>query len=407
MIILGIETSCDETSAAIVEGNGTIVRLRSNAVATSLALHAKTGGVIPEIAAREQLKYMLPVLQEAVEKGLIVESDLQLDQERSGPSNILAPAQKGTYAHDILDALQQIDAIAITYGPGLIGSLLVGVETARTLAYVLNKPLIPVNHMMGHIYANWLVADSTLEIEGSNNDLQTTSYEPRANIEFPAIALIVSGLHTDLLLLKRHGEYTLLGGTRDDAAGEAFDKIGRLLGFPYPAGATIERMAKEGDPKRFHFPRPLIRSGDFEFSFSGLKTAVLREVLKLNPAFSTRKSQAESLFSTSLQHERLPEQTIKDLARATQDAVIDVLTKKALQAVEEYNAKSLLLSGGVAANQTLQEKFKTLSADYGVNFFAPPRNLCTDNAGMIASAAYFYNKTIPWQQLIADPELYF
>jgi N6-L-threonylcarbamoyladenine synthase len=262
--------------------------------------------------------------------------------------------------------------------------------------------------MMGHIYANFIRPDPLRHLaDGGEVSHLDSSHSAQNDIQFPAVALIVSGLHTDLLLLTKHGVYTLLGGTRDDAAGEAFDKIGRLLGFPYPAGATIERMAKEGDPKRFHFPRPLISSGDFEFSFSGLKTAVLREVLKLNPAFTTRERQAQSLFSTSLQHEKLPEQTVKDLARATQDAIIDVLTKKALQAVEKYCAKSLLLSGGVAANQTLQEKFRTLSTDYGVQFFAPPRNLCTDNAAMIASAAYFYNKTLPWQELLADPELYF
>jgi len=392
MILLGIETSCDETSAAIVEGKDDQVILRSNIVASSLALHAKTGGVIPEIAAREQLKYMLPVLQEAV---LPLVSKSESTKDPIGVSRRQPADRNDINKQTIINTLKHIDAIAVTYGPGLIGSLLVGVETARTLAYVLNKPLVPVNHMLGHIYANWLVARGTSAVESSNK-LCATSYEQHAAIQFPAIALVVSGGHTDLLLLKNHGKYTLLGGTRDDAAGEAFDKIGRLLGLPYPAGAVIEKLAKEGDPKRFHFPRPLIGSGDFTFSFSGLKTAVLREVTRAGIKGNTSKE-------TGLKDSHL----IKDFARATQDAVIDVLTKKTMQAVEKYNAKSLLLSGGVAANQTLKDRFNVLSSQYGVPFFAPPRNLCTDNAAMIASAAYFNYHPVAWQEVVADPELYF
>src|SRR5579864_7519940 len=231
MTILGIETSCDETAAAIIEGKDGHVFLKSSVLATSLALHAKTGGIIPEQAAREQVKYILPVIKETLEK-----------------------------AHTSVD---QIDAIAVTYGPGLIGSLLVGVETAKTLAFVLKKPIIPINHMVGHIYANF--------IQEKTNQIPA----------FPLLALVVSGGHTDLLLMKKHGDFTLLGGTRDDAAGEAFDKIGRMLGFAYPAGPEIERRAKNGNPKRFHFPGPLLYENTYEFSFSGLKTAVMREVKSL------------------------------------------------------------------------------------------------------------------------------
>lgn len=336
MRILGIESSCDETAAAVVEGNGHLVTLKSNVVASSLAMHAKTGGVIPENAAREQLTYILPVIHEALNKAEI--------------------------------GIEQIDAIGVTYGPGLIGSLLVGVETAKTLAYVLEKPLIPVNHMVGHIYANFI--DKNL---------------PPSTV-FPAIALVVSGGHTDLLLMEKHGDFQLLGGTRDDAAGEAFDKIGRLLGLSYPAGPVIEKLASFGNPKRFRFPRPLIGSDDFEFSFSGLKTAVLREVQK------------QSL---------LDEQTVKDIARATQDAIIDVLTKKTLRAVKQYNVQSLLLSGGVAANETLKKHFETLSSETSLNIFVPTKNLCTDNAAMIAAAAFYNYKSVSPLEITADPELYF
>lgn len=335
MRILGLETSCDETAAAIIEGHDKKITLKSNILATSLALHAKTGGIIPEQAAREQIKCIMPVMQEAL--------------------------------HLAHMSFADIDAIAVTYGPGLIGSLLVGVETAKTLSFVLNKPIIPVNHMMGHIYANWI---------------------EHPDITFPTLALVVSGGHTDLLLLEAHGTFTLLGGTRDDAAGEAFDKIGRLLGLTYPAGPMIEQLAKTGNPKRFRFPRPLIGSDDYEFSFSGLKTAVLREVQKTK---------------------QLDQQTIADIARATQDAIIDVLIKKTLKAASNYNISSLVISGGVAANQTLRDTFeKTLHEKRPqINFFAPAKNLCTDNAAMIASAAFYAYQPIPWKEITADPELYF
>lgn len=366
MTILGIETSCDETAAAIIEGRDDHVTLKANVLATSLALHAKTGGIIPEQAAREQVKFILPVIKETLEKANI--------------------------------SLADIDAIAVTYGPGLIGSLLIGVETAKTLAFVLNKPIIPVNHMVGHIYANFITDFS----------LPTSHFSPP---KFPLIALVVSGGHTDLLLMKKHGGFQLLGGTRDDAAGEAFDKIGRMLGFSYPAGPDIERLAKEGNPKRFRFPRPLLHENNYEFSFSGLKTAVLREITKLSSwSDSSADGESRSQFSTN-SNIILDSQTKKDIARATQDAIIEILVKKTLRAAKEYQVQSILLSGGVAANQTLRDTFtKALiihNPELRTNFFAPAKNLCTDNAAMIASAAYFNNNPLPWKEITADPELYF
>lgn len=365
MTILGIETSCDETAVAIVEGENNHVELKANILATSLALHAKTGGIIPEQAAREQIKYILPALKQTLKKAFDTPD-----------------------TSDTFDTFKNIDAIAVTYGPGLIGSLLVGVETAKTLAFALNKPIIPVNHMIGHIYANWLIANSQ---------------QPIANIQFPLLALVVSGGHTDLLLMKKHGDFKLLGGTRDDAAGEAFDKIGRMLGLAYPAGPEIEGLAKKGNPKRFRFPRPLLHEDTYEFSFSGLKTAVLRQIQQLKKFLSPSRREGQS------EDEKLDNQTIADLARSTQDAIIDVLVKKTLRAAKEYNVKSILLSGGVSANQTLRKAFEleARSSKLDAKIFAPAKNLCTDNGAMIASAAYFNFNPVPWKDITADPELYF
>lgn len=339
MTILGIESSCDETAAAIITSTkSNKVNLISNIVASSIAMHSKTGGIIPENAAREQIKYIIPVIKKA------------LDDANLKPKDI--------------------DAIAVTYGPGLIGSLLVGVETAKTLAYVWNKPLIPTNHLLGHIYANF--------IYGQNEN----------EIDFPAIGLIISGGHTDLLLINSHDDIKWLGGTRDDAAGEAFDKIGRLLNLPYPGGPNIEKLAKEGRAGKYFFPRPLIGSKDFDFSFSGLKTAVLREVEKNN---------------------EISKQTTADICLAAQESIVDVVTKKTLRAIEKYNAKSILLGGGVAANSRIRDAFESKINDrkLDVKLFAPEKYLCTDNGAMIATAAFFQSKEVSWKEIDARPGLYF
>jgi len=341
MIILGIETSCDETSAAIIKANKKTgrVKLLSNIIASSLTLHAKTGGIIPEVAAREQVKFIIPVIKKALEV--------------------------------LKDPKREIDAIAITVGPGLIGSLLVGVETAKTISYVWKKPIIPINHLFGHIYANFVS-----EINNS------------AVPEFPAIALIVSGGHTDLVLLKNHKDTLWLGGTRDDAAGEAFDKTGRLLNLPYPGGLEIEKMAKGIKQDLYNFPRPLIDSNDFDFSFSGLKTAVLREVQKTG---------------------KIDGRIIKNISYSLQEAIFDVLINKTLKAAAKYNAKSILLGGGVAANQTLRKRFEfeIRNLKLEIPFFVPEKWLCTDNAGMIAAAGFYNYEEIPWNKITANPELYF
>ncbi len=356
MIILGIETSCDETSAAIVkqESNGSL-KLLSNVVSSSLPLHAKTGGIIPEIAAREQIKYIIPVISKAIEQ-----------------------SNNGT--------IDSIDAIAVTFGPGLMGSLLVGVETARTLSFVFNKPLIPVNHLIGHIYANFIG-----EIHNSQFIIHNS-----AEIEFPLIALVVSGGHTDLILMKKHGNIVWLGGTRDDAAGEAFDKIGRLLGLPYPGGPAIEKAALNGDPKNFDFPRPMIDSNDFDFSFSGLKTAVLREVQTMKQPASPSQG-------------GLNNETINDISASVQKTIVDVLIKKTLDAAQKFNVKSILLGGGVATNQKLRDELNSslITHHSSLKLFVPTKSLCTDNGAMIAAAAFFNFKPQKWQKLSANPELYF
>ncbi|MDP3988554.1 MAG: tRNA (adenosine(37)-N6)-threonylcarbamoyltransferase complex transferase subunit TsaD [Candidatus Levybacteria bacterium] len=361
MRILGIETSCDETSAAVVE-DGTIIL--SNVISSSLPLHAKTGGIIPEVAARQQIKYIIPVIEKSMEN-----------------ATALSLSRRGKLRMD------DIDAIAVTVGPGLIGSLLVGVETAKTLAYVWNKPIIPVNHLIGHIYANFI---STFN---SSFDPELRTEGQLSTLNFPAIVLLVSGGHTDLLLMEDHGKIKWLGGTRDDAAGEAFDKIARLLGLPYPGGPSIEREALNGNPKAFNFPRPMLGSGNFDFSFSGLKTAVYRTIQSLNP-----------------NDQRL---MTKDLAASVQQSIVDVLVKKTIRVAQKYKVKSILLSGGVSANQNLRDELKLNARRYppagGLNaeFFAPAKNLCTDNAAMIASAAFFNYHPKPWKQITADPELYF
>jgi N6-L-threonylcarbamoyladenine synthase len=340
MKILGIETSCDETSASIIEANRNdkSVNLLSNVTASSLSLHQKTGGIIPEIAAREQIKYILPVIDEALGKAK--------------------------------SKIEDIDAIAVTIGPGLIGSLLVGIETAKTIAKIYIKPIIPVNHLLGHVYANFISKDR------------------KSLIRFPAVVLIVSGGHTDLLLMKDHGNFEWLGGTRDDAAGEAFDKIARLLNLPYPGGPSIEKKANSGNLKTYKLPRPMINSGDFDFSFSGLKTAVLKEVKNIK---------------------RLDSKNVNDLATCAQQAIIDVLIKKTLAATKKHKTNSILLSGGVSANQKLRDEFKSSMANSksSTKLFFPEKKFCTDNAAMIATAAFFNNKPVEWQKIIANPELYF
>lgn len=327
--ILGIETSCDETAAAVVEDGR---RILSNVVASQIDLHRQYGGVFPEIASRQHILTIMPVIQQAM-----AEAELDWDD---------------------------LEAIAVTYGPGLPGSLLVGVNTAKGLAYARGLPLIGINHIEGHIYANWLMADDS----------------PR-EIVFPLLALVVSGGHTELILMTDHGQYRRLGHTIDDAAGEAFDKVGRLLGLEFPGGPAIERAAQKGNPLAFKLPRAWLK-GTYDFSFSGLKTAVLRIVQKYEdkPSLS---GDAPHIPQASSSGPRLP---VANLAASFQASVIDVLVEKVRLAAEEHQVRLILLAGGVAANRLLRQQMAERLAR---PVLYPPPALCTDNAAMVASAGYF------------------
>jgi N6-L-threonylcarbamoyladenine synthase len=330
--ILAIETSCDETAAAVVEDGR---RILSNIVASQVDLHAEYGGVFPEIASRAHIEAIVPVIDQAMKEAHMGYDDL--------------------------------DAVAVTYGPGLAGSLLVGVNAAKGIALGRDLPLVGVNHLEAHIYAHWLDVES--------EDVTTPSFTspPQAGgteggLEFPLLALLVSGGHTELILMRGHGDYEYLGGTLDDAAGEAFDKVGRLLELPYPGGPAIQEAAQGGNPTAVDFPRAWLE-GSYDFSFSGLKTAVLREVQK---------------YSTPPQGRLLA-----DMAASFQAAVVDVLSQKTAQAAEEFGTTAVLLSGGVSANTALRETTtERVRERVGVPVYYPPLYLCTDNAAMIGACAH-------------------
>jgi len=329
--ILALETSCDETAAAVTK-NG--LNVLSNIVASQVDWHRKFGGVVPEIASRKHLEFINPVIEKALEEA-------EVD-------------------------LEKIDAIAATHGPGLVGGLLVGLSTAKALAYALNKPFIGVNHIAGHIYANFI----------SNPDIET-----------PIICLTISGGHTDLLYFEDLGGYEILGRTRDDAAGEAFDKIARFLDLGYPGGPVIEKKAKEGDPEAIDFPRSFNNDDIYDFSFSGLKTAVINYV-------HNEKQRGNKL-------------NIADIAASFQQAVIDSLIQRVIKALKNYEVGSVVISGGVAANQELRKQLRKVVNEKGLKLYYPELKLCTDNAAMIGAVAYYQYQKNDFSDLSlnADPNL--
>lgn len=315
MKILGIETSCDETAVALLEADGDNFIIESELVASQTKDHAKYGGVVPEVAARKHVDVLFGLLEAA-----------GVDQSGEG-----------------------VDVIAVTRGPGLAPALRVGVEAAKTLATLWNKPLVGVNHLEGHICS--VLLDS------------------RARLQFPSLALIVSGGHTELVLMKDHGVYELLGQTRDDAAGEAFDKVAKLIGLSYPGGPEVSKLAEQGDRQAVELPRPMIESPDYDFSFSGLKTAVLYH-LKDNP--DTNQA---------------------DLCASFEQAVVDVLVAKTKKAIKQYDPKSVMLVGGVSANQFLREQMQQMTGEeFGLSIYLPPLSYTGDNAAMIAVAGYWQAK---------------
>ncbi|MBZ0297353.1 MAG: tRNA (adenosine(37)-N6)-threonylcarbamoyltransferase complex transferase subunit TsaD [Anaerolineae bacterium] len=323
--ILGIESSCDETAAAVVINGKTIA---SNVVASQIDLHAKYGGVFPELASRAHVEAISTVVDQAI--------------------------------HDAAITYDKLDAIAVTRGPGLVGSLLVGLNYAKGLALAANKPLLGINHLEGHIYSLWLT-------------------EQHREIVFPVLVLIVSGGHTELLLMTDHGQYERLGSTLDDAAGEAFDKVGRLLGLPFPGGPSIERAAINGNPEAHAFPRPK-RDATYDFSFSGLKTAVMREATVMPSAEARRSRGAEKKAQLRSGI------SVSDVAASFQAALVETLVEKTARAAESYEVTEILMAGGVSANQALRQALRK-EANLPVRY--PPLNLCTDNGAMIAAAGHY------------------
>ncbi|MBP3721682.1 MAG: tRNA (adenosine(37)-N6)-threonylcarbamoyltransferase complex transferase subunit TsaD [Selenomonadaceae bacterium] len=312
ILTLGIESSCDETAAAVLSGGRTLL---SNIISTQTPVHRKYGGVVPEIASRKHIVNIMPVIDEAL-----------------AAANV---------------TLKDIGQIAVTYGPGLQGALLVGLSAAKALAFSLDAPLIGVNHLEGHIFANFLSEE---------------------NLEPPFIALVVSGGHTSLVKVSDYNKFSLMGETRDDAAGEAFDKVARVMGLKYPGGPEIDKLAKEGNPFAIDFPKALRNEG-YDFSFSGLKSAVLNYL-------NTKKLKKEEVNNA-------------DVAASFQEAVIEILTEKAMSALNSSNLNTLVLAGGVAANSALGQKLKTESKKRNYRYVSPKPALCTDNAAMIACRGYY------------------
>lgn len=352
MLILGIESTCDETGVALVEDGRRVI---ASELASSSSFFEKWGGVIPEIAAREQVKVIVPVLSQV------------LDQ----------------YTPD------KIHAIAVSSGPGLIGSLLIGVETAKVLALAWGKPLIAVNHLVGHIYANWLGKDII------------------DSPQFPLIALIVSGGHTDLVLMKSHRDFKLLGSTLDDAAGEAYDKVAKVLGLGYPGGPLIEELAtryRVPVERTFSFPRPMIGENNFDFSFSGLKTAVVNRVRGKEDR-GKRVEGGKGVLEDGGKRIELHRKVAEEIAYEFQNAAVEVLVFKTLKAAKKFGVKAIVVGGGVAANQYLRSTLE--NADSNFKIFFPEKKFSVDNGAMIASAAFFKNTKIDALELSADTSLHF
>ncbi len=333
ILILGIESSCDETAASVVKNGRTVL---SNIISSQIIVHRKYGGVVPEIASRKHIEHILPVIEAA------------LEESRT--------------------SLADIDGVAVTYGPGLVGALLVGLSAAKTLAWAADKPLLGVNHLEGHVFANFI------------NDPQ---------LKPPFLALVVSGGHTALLEVTDYNQFRLLGQTRDDAAGEAFDKIARVMGRPYPGGPEIEKLALQGHPEAIAFPRALLPEAPFTFSFSGMKSAVINY-----------------LHSAAQRGEEVKKE---DVAASFQAAVIEVLVRKTIRALQVTGLKTVVLAGGVSANKELQRQLAAAAEHMGAHLVHPTPILCTDNAAMIACRGYYMYEAGDFSgwDLNADPALKF
>lgn len=342
MKILGIETSCDETAASVVE-NG--VKILSNVVVSQIDIFAEYGGVIPEVAARSHLEAILPVIDKSLKDANLTWDD--------------------------------IDAIAVTHTPGLLGSLLIGTLTARTLAILHNKPLFPVHHLKSHIYANWLSNPNEFDDSFSEH---ASEFPNNSSINFPLLAMVISGGHTQILYMKEHNHFEIIGTTLDDAIGECFDKVAKILGLPYPGGPEISKIAKNGDRKKYLLPHPNVK--DLDFSFSGLKTAVLRAI---------QKEVGVGLDFPSFElKNRLSEAQEADFAASFEQTATDIVLEKLKLALKQHpEAKSIVFAGGVSANEYLRKNAKNLK----IPTFFPEKSLSGDNGAMVASAAFFEFKS--------------
>jgi N6-L-threonylcarbamoyladenine synthase len=370
MLVLGIESSCDETGAALVQDGRYLL---SNVVASQIEIHNRYGGVVPEVASRQQLATILPVIETTLEQASC--------------------------------SWEEIDAVAATYGPGLAGSLLVGLTVGKTLALAWNLPFLGVNHLEAHIYANWLRKGMAPPSNATESACQYQEGDPT----FPLICLVISGAHSELVLVRNHGDYELLGHTRDDAAGEAFDKVARILGLSYPGGPAIQKAAQQAEEEllqqrkpvtlarnAYRLPRAWLR-GTYDFSFSGLKTAMLH--LAEGASESQRGTRASPVTDGKQisQYTRMGAQAAQKgmpnvalLAASFQEAIVDVLAVKTRLAAQEYHVKQVVLAGGVAANTSLRARLEQELAPLHIRLSYPPIEFCTDNAAMIGSAAYFH-----------------
>lgn len=395
MRILAIETSCDETSIAVVETRGLerrpLFRVRANEISSQVKVHEPYGGVVPMLAKREHEKNLVPVLVRALKSAKLLK---KISKNTKNAKRIAMHTKElaELFAHEPdllvhlvgfleLYELPNIDLVVVTVGPGLEPALWAGVNFARALALLFDIPLVPANHMEGHLYSNWFHP------------------EVRKGNKFPSLALLVSGGHTELVLMKQEHVFERIGETKDDAAGEAFDKVAKMLGLKYPGGPEIERLAQQGNPEAFSFPRPVLNRSNFDFSFSGLKTAVLYTLRDLG----TKKAGMRKVKA--------------DIAASFQAAVIEVLVVKTLRAAKKYKAKSILVGGGVVANKALEEALKKAVQEHlkGVHLYIPvsPKGrlrmeLITDNALMIAITgymAYLREGAAPWQDVVPDSNL--
>ncbi len=358
--ILAVETSCDDTAAAIVRDG---INVLGCALHSQIPDHHKYGGIVPEIASRKHIENIIKVIELALQQAFLSTENRPHPEGEDGVdfhSNMCQFLELNV-------AFKGIEAIAVTIGPGLIGSLLIGLSVAKAMAFALDIPIIPVDHLEGHIYASLLTCPG---------------------IRFPFVCLVVSGGHTDIYFVNGHGDYKLLGQTRDDAAGEAFDKVAKVLGLGYPGGPLIDKLSTRGDPAKINFPRAYLEKGSLDFSFSGLKTAVYNYVkFEKGRYMENRQPESDSKEKEFLSH--YDQEWMASVSASFQEAVIDVLVSKVMDAIALTGAKTLALGGGVASNSRLRERLRYICKEEGIILVIPSPHLCVDNASMIGAAGFF------------------